>query len=431
MPSPNSGLDPLYQDPWIRAELTYVKNIINFLFDEESRLAPGAAPALESMKASSGKMLRPLLVILGARAAAGSPSSYDYGKAIAAPVFAASLSLAVRKQIQKLKRSGWGVADSGELDAWLQATPEAGALPNRIYLLAAALELLHMATLVHDDVVDESPLRRGQAAVWKLLGESHAVLLGDLLLSLCFALVSHGSETSTGRLISNMVRVMVRSEFFQAEDRDAFEELMKKPSRRRYFRVITGKTAMLFSLALTAGAREMGADEASVQALRRGGYHLGLAFQIQDDLLDFLGSKARYGKPLGQDLRDGQLTLPLIEALGSRGQRASLQDSKSKDANLQGHDTQSRKPYQGISQEERRTRLMDLVLEFRKGGEDCFQEILDLTRELGGFEAAENSSLKHLARSRQELNQVTDRHSAQGVAERLSKLLDFLADRRY
>src|SRR5690606_27309201 len=146
---------------------------------------------------------------------------------------------------------------------------------------------------------------------------------------------------------------------------------------RRYHRIITGKTALLFSLALSAGAREMGAPESSIQLLRRGGYHLGLAFQIQDDILDFLGAKNRFGKPLGQDLRDSQLTLPVIEALLSYG-----------------------KDDGGAAELRRR------ILDFRAGDEAVFQEIVYRIQGLGGFDAADQKSRTHLERASRELGEA-------------------------
>ncbi len=394
----SSSLDALYADPWVKAELDYTRRIIGELLADEARNSPILEPALKNLQKASGKMLRPLLVILGARGGGG----IDYPQT--KPAFdGPKIARDNRKFLLKLRQSGWSPETNESLTHWKNSPALPGFLPNRIYLLAAALELLHLATLVHDDVVDESPMRRGQAAMWKDLGTNLAVLLGDLLFSLCFALVSHGADVSTGQMLSGMVRLMVRSEFFQAEDRLQFESLLKKPSRRRYTRIITGKTAMLFSLSLNSGAREMNAPEPILQMYRRGGYYLGLAFQIQDDILDYLGAKQRFGKPLGQDLRDSQITLPILEALGAATQ----------------------------TQADRGRKLVEAIEKFRKGDEGEFPQIVLLIQALGGFDRADQQSREYLERAQREFHQACKATSTPGVYARLNQLLMFLENRRY
>ena len=352
-------------------------------------------------------MLRPLLVVLGARGVGG--ASLDYPHLPDAPGLGVGLELT--NQSQKLLSTLRSTRDderaSPELEAWKAESPFPGGLPNRIYLLAGALEILHLASLVHDDVVDGSPLRRGQPAAWKVLGSRHAVLLGDLLLSLCFALVSHGSRVVTGQILSGMVRLMVRSEFQQALDREHFDGVLVQPSRRIYNRVITGKTAMLFSLSLSVGAREMaGETGSSIQSFRRGGYFLGVAFQVQDDILDYLGSRQRFGKPPGQDLRDGQVTLPLIEALVPRNPEDP-----------------------GVK--ERQRSLIQHIGQFRQGNEEVLDTIIHDIRGLGGFSAADTRSRNYLEKARREFQKACRECKAPGVLERLDLLLGFLENRHY
>ncbi|WP_052078644.1 polyprenyl synthetase family protein [Spirochaeta lutea] len=410
MSKPITSLDSLCKQPWIQAELSYVQSILDYLLDEEARQAPEVARVLRGFSAARGKLLRPLLVILGARTEGSGPEVYPPGypsQKSGAPG-TAELSRILRHDhgfLTRLKRSGWTVSakEHQEILEWKNQPAFPGGLPRRIYLLAASLELLHLATLVHDDVIDGSTQRRGLPAVWKQIGASQAVLLGDLLLSLTFALVSHGAEPQTGQLLSSMVRVMCRSEFFQAEDRERFFTLLQNPSRRRYVRVITGKTALLFSLAFHVGAREMGAEGSRAQMLRRAGYYLGLAFQIQDDILDFKGDPKRFGKPLGQDLRDGQITLPVIEALKS-------------------------------SQKNERVRLIQGIRRFKSGDENAFSEILEEIETAGGFVAAHNEAHTYMVRAEAEIDRVfQDGPSSghEGLRTTLVDLNTLLASRRY
>ena len=178
--------------------------------------------------------------------------------------------------------------------------------------LAAALEMLHIATLIHDDVIDDSPLRRGLPAAHVRYGKKDAVLIGDYLLSRCFLLAASYTSTDNAMRLARAVSVICTMEIEQDIDR-----YKANPSVRRYLRKIMGKTALLFSLACHVGAVESKATPAVCERLRRVGYDIGMAFQIIDDILDYEGTADRVRKPIGNDLRAGLATLPLICALAN------------------------------------------------------------------------------------------------------------------
>lgn len=170
---------------------------------------------------------------------------------------------------------------------------------------AAAIELLHLATLVHDDIVDQAALRRGEPALHQKLGPQKAVLYGDLLFAAAFRSVSRDVGGESSRALADLVTVMAGSEIQQLNDR------YRLPlSARRILRKTMGKTALLFSLSLYVGAKEGGRPEGLARQLRRAGYALGMAFQIQDDLLDWTGDADVLGKPVLEDLRSGIYTWP-------------------------------------------------------------------------------------------------------------------------
>ncbi|HTX71822.1 MAG TPA: polyprenyl synthetase family protein [Rectinemataceae bacterium] len=181
---------------------------------------------------------------------------------------------------------------------------------NRIVSLAAAVELLHVATLIHDDVLDEAELRRGLPTLHTTFGHKDAVLAGDWLLSRCFRLASASAAPDNAQALARLVGAICAAEIGQDLAKYSYSG-----SVRRYLRTIAGKTAALFSLALHAGATEAKAPNRIIQTVRRAGYNIGMAFQIIDDILDFESSTDVMRKPVGKDLREGLCTLPLIFAL--------------------------------------------------------------------------------------------------------------------
>ena len=180
---------------------------------------------------------------------------------------------------------------------------------NLKYLLpmATAVELMHTATLVHDDAIDKSIVRRGKPTIYKVWGEETAILLGDYLFAKAGECVSDTQNPRVIKLFSQTIATISSGELVQLLG--AFKLAQ---TREQYFQRISGKTASLFSLSTEAGAILSEAPEKSVKTLKEFGYNLGIAFQVVDDILDFTGSEEMLGKPTGSDLTQGTVTLPAM-----------------------------------------------------------------------------------------------------------------------
>jgi len=189
-----------------------------------------------------------------------------------------------------------------------QATRKANK--DRIAHIAAAIELLHTATLVHDDILDKADVRRGVPALHATFGTTNAILAGDWMFSRSFRLVADHADAKSARILARFVGTVCSAEINQDLGKFSFST-----SRRNYLKTIAGKTAALFSLSLHIGASEAKADLVVTQALRRAGYDMGMAFQIIDDILDYESDDKTLKKPVGNDIREGLCTLPLILAL--------------------------------------------------------------------------------------------------------------------
>jgi octaprenyl-diphosphate synthase len=175
--------------------------------------------------------------------------------------------------------------------------------------LAAAVECIHNATLLHDDVVDESGQRRGKATAHTVFGNKPSVLVGDFLFARSFQLMVETDHIEVLRLLSDAAATIVEGEVLQlahAGDLSGGEAV--------YYKVIRGKTAALFEAAAQSGAEVAGAGPERAEAMRVYGDELGLAFQIADDLLDYGGAAAAIGKNRGDDFREGKATLPVLLA---------------------------------------------------------------------------------------------------------------------
>ncbi|GAB2868197.1 polyprenyl synthetase family protein [Pseudoduganella ginsengisoli] len=173
--------------------------------------------------------------------------------------------------------------------------------------LAAVVEFIHTATLLHDDVVDESSLRRGRATANALFGNAASVLVGDFLYSRAFQMMVSLNSMRVMSILSDATNVIAEGEVLQLlnmHDPDVTEE--------RYLQVIRSKTAKLFEAAAELGALVAGANDAQIAAAGEYGRSLGTAFQLIDDVLDYTGDAAEIGKNVGDDLREGKPTLPLI-----------------------------------------------------------------------------------------------------------------------
>lgn len=189
----------------------------------------------------------------------------------------------------------------------------AGALGyrgTRHHELAAIVELIHTSTLLHDDVVDESDLRRGRETANALFGNAASVLVGDFLYSRTFQMMVEIGNMRVMSVLSDATNIIAEGEVLQlmnCHDADVDEE--------RYLQVIRYKTAKLFEAASRLGAIIGGADAETEQRLADYGTHLGTAFQLIDDVLDYSGAEGETGKHLGDDLAEGKPTLPLIHVL--------------------------------------------------------------------------------------------------------------------
>jgi len=180
---------------------------------------------------------------------------------------------------------------------------------NLDYLLpmATAVELMHTATLVHDDAIDKSLVRRGRPTINKLWGEDKAVLLGDYIFAKAGEFAADTQNLRVIKLFAQTLMTITSGELSQAFDAFNLEQ-----TREHYFQRISSKTASLFSLSTESGAILSQAPENSVEILKGYGYNLGIAFQIVDDILDFIGTEEEMGKPIGSDLSQGTLTLPAM-----------------------------------------------------------------------------------------------------------------------
>lgn len=189
---------------------------------------------------------------------------------------------------------------------------------TRQHKLAACVEFIHTATLLHDDVVDDSDQRRGRASANALFGNEAAVLVGDFLFSRSFQLMVEDGSLDVLRILSNASAVIAEGEVLQLSTANNLET-----TEDQYMQVIGSKTAELFAAACEVGAVVAGRASGECKTMREYGQCLGIAFQISDDVLDYAASEDRLGKSLGDDFREGKMTLPVIKALehASPGER--------------------------------------------------------------------------------------------------------------
>ncbi|MGC4044713.1 MAG: polyprenyl synthetase family protein [Armatimonas sp.] len=252
-------------------------------------------------------------------------------------------------------------------------TVERGTPSDRDYTAAAAVEMIHMATLMHDDVVDEAPERRGRPTANSVWGNGITVLTGDYLLAKSIQLLCRDDENlQLVRLFADVTVGMAEGEVLQAAVAGKLDTTLAT-----YEEVIERKTARFLAGCAEAGGLLGGADPTEAAAFRAYGHHLGMAFQIADDLLDFLGDPARTGKPLGTDLRDGRITLPLIHAM----ERATPAE---------------------------RTRLSELLSKGMDLTDGEIQEITTALERLGGFERARSVATERAEKAVAELNRFPE-----------------------
>lgn len=206
----------------------------------------------------------------------------------------------------------------------LLATACFGVIDTRARDLGAAAELVHMATLLHDDVIDDGDQRRGHPTSRRIWGNAVSVLAGDMLLVEALRLAStssDGADNPTWKELVATLGLLVDGEIVQLRGR-----VSVSLDEATYFDIVRGKTASLFEWALRAGARVGHASGAAIDALGRFGASIGVAFQLVDDLLDYEGNSTELGKNVGDDLREGKPTLPLLIAMerGTAAERDTI-----------------------------------------------------------------------------------------------------------
>jgi len=208
-----------------------------------------------------------------------------------------------------------------------------GGITEATYRGAALIELLHTATLVHDDVVDDSNERRGFFSVNALWKNKIAVLVGDYLLSRGLLLSVENNDFDLLKIVSEAVKKMSEGELLQIEKARKLDI-----TEAVYYEIITNKTASLIASCCAVGAASTGADKDLIEKMRNFGELVGIAFQIKDDLFDF-GSEGKIGKPTGIDIKESKMTLPLIYCLNN----ANKSDRRHIINIIKNHNTETRK----------------------------------------------------------------------------------------
>lgn len=278
--------------------------------------------------------------------------------------------------------------------AYLAARLWGAALDDLLPLLAA-LELIHTGSLVHDDIIDAARLRRGRPTVSSVHGDAAALYVGDYLIGRAMELVAVYKNESLNLSLNRTVLQMCLGELKQ--EHDFFRQ---QQTYRDYFKRIRCKTALLFAGSCECGALLAGADEQGVNSLWRWGYNLGMAFQIIDDMLDLSADEATLGKPTGNDLRQGNLSLAVLYALKQQQQAAEL------------------------------SALPDLLKNMQKGDISALAPALSLVRQSGGLAYAAQTAKRFLHKCEQEQTfwpQCAERQTLADVLKGFRKQLNLLA----
>ena len=262
-----------------------------------------------------------------------------------------------------------------------------GGINDGTYRAAMLVELLHTATLIHDDVVDSADMRRGIASINAAWKNKVAVLMGDYLLSRGLLLSLLHDEFEFLKVTSFAVKRMSEGELLQIQ-----KSRQLNMDEATYFRIISDKTASLISTCCELGAVSATKDKDIVVHLREFGELLGMAFQIRDDVLDYEGKKATLGKPIGGDIKERKVTLPLIYAF----QSAPKQTTRS-------------------------------VLRLLKNGKvgSKISEVIEFAEHYGGIDRAHEKATEFISRARAELDEIRDSEAK----ESLLKLTDFVVER--
>ncbi len=217
----------------------------------------------------------------------------------------------------------------------LAAARLCGYRGERHVALAACVEFIHTATLLHDDVVDESALRRGRASANAMFGNKPSVLVGDFLFARAFQLMVEDGSLEVLGVLANASATIAEGEVLQLITQNDLAT-----TEAQYLEVVEGKTAALFAAATRVGALVAGGPRAEADALDGYGRNLGIAFQLVDDALDYAAEQEQLGKTVGDDFREGKITLPILIAFNDGGEaerafwRRTLEDRDQGDADL-------------------------------------------------------------------------------------------------
>ena len=242
--------------------------------------------------------------------------------------------------------------------------------------LAASIECLHTATLLHDDVVDGSDARRGQPSANAAFGNSASILVGDFVYSRAFQMMVSVGRLDILKLLADTTNQISEGEVWQLKNQHRADV-----SEAEYDQVITRKTAVLFEAAAACAGLATDQSEEVINALKTYGLELGFAFQLIDDYLDYAGDSDRLGKNLGDDLADGKCTLPLIK---------TLEEVSSKDA--------------------------DIIIEaITFGDRDRFSEIAAIVTKTSGLTYTKGRALSAVKKAKQALDIVPDSHFKEGL----------------
>lgn len=249
--------------------------------------------------------------------------------------------------------------------------------------LSITVEYLHAATLLHDDLIDEATLRRSRKVAHLLWGNSVAVLVGDFLLARALSIAAKAENLEIINVISTVTEEMVQGEILQLKRKGHVDF-----SESEYLDIIRRKTAVLMEGACKVGAIVAGASAEKISALATYGFHLGMAFQMADDLLDYLSDSASLGKNIGTDIKEGKLTLPVIY---------SLAQSTSSDRRVM-EDIITRKDFSPVE----------------------FERFLELLEKYGGIRYTQNQAATHVEQAKEALHIFTSsetRHILSDIAD--------------
>jgi geranylgeranyl pyrophosphate synthase len=258
---------------------------------------------------------------------------------------------------------------------------------SRVLPLAAAVEMLHTATLVHDDLLDGSLLRRGNATLNAKLSTGAVILVGDYLFATAASLAAATESVPVIAIFSKTLMTICGGEISHAFDEDGWRR-----TKEGYYHSTYSKTASLFAASAESGALLSGAGSATVRSLRDYGCKLGMAFQIVDDILDFVGDEAEMGKPIGSDLRQGTVTLPLLLYL----------------------------------EEHPRDDLLRGVWEEAEGREERIRSLVDLVRGSPAIEAARQEARRFTTQAKDALRDLSPNEYRQVMLD----LADYLLERK-